>query len=113
MTTDPASFHLSELLSFLRFPSISADSTYRPQLLNCADWVVKKLQSIGLQTELWPTQGNPVIMARKIFKSGRPTFIIYGHYDVQPADPLSLWKTPPFEPSVENGIITARGASDN
>jgi acetylornithine deacetylase/succinyl-diaminopimelate desuccinylase-like protein len=110
MSNDAA---LSQLLDFLRFGSISTDPKYKPQVDACADWLVAKLKSIGLDTHLHPTRGHPVVVARGPKKEGRPTVLIYGHYDVQPVDPLDLWKRPPFNPGVENGIITARGASDN
>ncbi len=79
----------------------------------CADWLVTKLQGMGLKTEKHPTPGHPVVVARNQHQSGRPTVMIYGHYDVQPADPLDLWKTPAFEPHIEDGVIYARGSTDN
>ena len=72
-----------------------------------------KLRGIGLSAEKHPTPGHPVVVARNEHKEGRPTVMIYGHYDVQPADPLDLWKTPPFEPRIEDGVIYARGSTDN
>ncbi|HEX4139292.1 MAG TPA: dipeptidase [Candidatus Methylacidiphilales bacterium] len=110
MSTDAA---LSQYLDFLRFGSISTDAKYKDQVNACADWLVAKLKAIGLDTHLHPTPGHPVIVAHGPKKEGRPTVLIYGHYDVQPVDPLDLWKRPPFNPGVENGIVTARGASDN
>jgi acetylornithine deacetylase/succinyl-diaminopimelate desuccinylase-like protein len=110
MSTDAA---LSQYLDFLRFGSISTDAKYKDQVNACADWLVAKLTAIGLQTGLHPTAGHPVVVAHGPKKPGRPTVLIYGHYDVQPVDPLDLWKRPPFNPGVENGIVTARGASDN
>jgi len=110
MPTDAA---LNQFLDFLRFGSISTDSKYKEQVLACAEWLKNKLNSIGLKAEEHATPGHPVIVARGPKKEGRPTVLIYGHYDVQPVDPLDLWHRPPFNPGIENGIVTARGASDN
>jgi acetylornithine deacetylase/succinyl-diaminopimelate desuccinylase-like protein len=110
MSTDAA---LSQYLDFLRFGSISTDPKYKAQVNACADWLVAKLKSIGLDTALHQTAGHPVVVAHGPKKPGRLTVLIYGHYDVQPVDPLDLWKRPPFNPGIENGIVTARGASDN
>jgi acetylornithine deacetylase/succinyl-diaminopimelate desuccinylase-like protein len=110
MSTDAA---LNQYLDFLRFGSISTDPAYKDQVNACADWLVAKLKAIGLATHLHPTDGHPVVVAHGPKKPGRPTVLIYGHYDVQPVDPLDLWKRPPFNPGIENGIVTARGASDN
>ncbi|MEJ0000333.1 MAG: dipeptidase [Verrucomicrobiota bacterium] len=110
MTKDAA---LSQLLDFLRFGSISTDPTYKEQVLACADWLVNRLKAIGLEAHEYATAGHPVVLAHGPKKEGRPTVLIYGHYDVQPVDPLDLWKRPPFNPGVEDGIITARGAADN
>lgn len=105
--------HLDDLLTFLRFPSVSTDPAYKPQLNLCAEWLAAKLQTLGLATAVHPTPGHPIILARTPFDPTKKTILIYGHYDVQPADPLNLWTHPPFEPHLENGIITARGATDN
>jgi acetylornithine deacetylase/succinyl-diaminopimelate desuccinylase-like protein len=110
MSTDAA---LNQYLDFLRFGSISTDSKYKEQVDSCADWLVAKLKAIGLDTHLHATAGHPVVVGRGPKKEGRPTVLIYGHYDVQPVDPLNLWLRAPFNPGVENGIVTARGASDN
>ena len=104
---------LNQFFDFLRFGSISTDSKYQPQVLDCAAWLKNKLIAIGLDTVQHETPGHPIIVARGPKKEGRPTVLIYGHYDVQPVDPLDLWHRPPFNPGIENGIITARGASDN
>jgi acetylornithine deacetylase/succinyl-diaminopimelate desuccinylase-like protein len=105
--------HLATLLEFLRFPSISADSKHRADMLACAEWVVNHLAAAGLDASLRPTDGHPVIVARNQHRDGRLTVLLYGHYDVQPVDPLNLWRHPPFEPHVENGVVYARGATDN
>ena len=103
----------ADLIQFLRFASVSADPAFKTQVDQCADWLVLKLKGIGLSVEKHPTPGHPVVVARNERKEGRPTVMIYGHYDVQPADPLDLWKTPPFEPHIEGDVIYARGSTDN
>ncbi len=110
LTPDAA---VAELVEFLRFASVSTDPAYKQQTSDCADWLVRKLDGIGLQAERHETPGHPVIVARNAHRAGRPTVMIYGHYDVQPADPLDLWQSPPFEPRVENGVIYARGSTDD
>jgi acetylornithine deacetylase/succinyl-diaminopimelate desuccinylase-like protein len=105
--------YLEEFYSFLRFPSVSTDDQYKENLKQCADWLVKKLTSIGLETQLVPTNGHPIVWARNKHQPGRRTVLIYGHYDVQPPDPLELWDSPPFEPVLKNGYVFARGATDN
>jgi len=105
--------HLAQLFDFLRFPSISTDPACRDDVSACGEWLYKKFVSIGLYAEVRGTPGHPVIFARSEPRAGRPTVLIYGHYDVQPADPLDLWTSPPFEPRLADGIITARGAADN
>ena len=105
--------YLEEFYSFLRFPSISTDEDYSKKLNECADWLVKKLKAIGLEAQLIPTAGHPVVWARNKHQKGRRTVLIYGHYDVQPPDPLELWDSPPFEPVLKNGYVFARGATDN
>src|SRR6184192_3854208 len=105
--------YLEEYYSFLRFPSVSTDDKYEEKLVECADWLVNKLNSIGLQTELVPTKRHPIVWARNEHQPGRQTVLIYGHYDVQPPDPLELWDSPPFEPVLKNGYVFARGATDN
>jgi len=105
--------HLETLFEFLRFPSVSTDSAHAGDVKACADWIDTKLTAIGLSSEIHPTSGHPVVIARNAHKEGRPTVLIYGHYDVQPADPLELWSSPPFEPEVRDGVLFARGATDN
>jgi acetylornithine deacetylase/succinyl-diaminopimelate desuccinylase-like protein len=105
--------YLEEFYSFLRFPSVSTDDQYKEKLQQCADWLVKKLTSIGLKTQLVPTKGHPIVWARNKHQPGRRTVLIYGHYDVQPPDPLELWDSPPFEPVLKDGYVFARGATDN
>src|SRR4051794_8881786 len=105
--------YLEEYYSFLRFPSVSTDQAFAGKVTECAQWLVKKLQTIGLETQLVPTAGHPVVWARNKQQPGRRTVMIYGHYDVQPPDPLDLWESPPFEPVLKNGYVFARGATDN
>src|SRR5207244_1351638 len=105
--------YLEEYYSFLRFPSVSTDDKYKQKLQECERWLVEKLTSIGLETKLVPTRGHPIIWARNKHQPGRRTVLIYGHYDVQPPDPLELWDSPPFEPVLKNGYVFARGATDN
>ena len=104
---------VDEFLSFLRFQSVSTDPAYQSQVQQCAEWLHEWLQSAGFSSSIHPTEGHPVVLARGPFKPDRKTVLIYGHYDVQPPDPLDLWNSPPFEPTIQNGVITARGASDN
>jgi acetylornithine deacetylase/succinyl-diaminopimelate desuccinylase-like protein len=104
---------LENLFSFLRFPSISTDSQHAGDVRACADWLVAKLTGMGLATELHETPKHPIVVARNLHVPGRRTVLIYGHYDVQPVDPLSLWTSAPFEPVIRDGRIYARGATDN
>ncbi len=105
--------YLEEYYSFLRFPSVSTDDKHKEELVECANWLVNKLNRIGLQTQLVPTKRHPIVWARNEHRPGRPTVMIYGHYDVQPPDPLELWDSPPFEPVLKNGYVFARGSTDN
>jgi acetylornithine deacetylase/succinyl-diaminopimelate desuccinylase-like protein len=105
--------YLEEFYSFLRFPSISTDDQYKEKLEQCADWLVNKLTAVGLETRVVPTRGHPIVWARNKHQPGRRTVLIYGHYDVQPPDPLELWDSPPFEPVLKDAYVFARGATDN
>jgi acetylornithine deacetylase/succinyl-diaminopimelate desuccinylase-like protein len=102
-----------ELVDFLRFPSISSDPGRGHDIERCAEWVLGKFIEMGLEAEVLPTKGWPAVVAQTPRRADRPTVLIYGHYDVQPVDPLDLWISPPFEPRIENGIIYARGATDD
>ena len=104
---------LSELLDFLRFPSVSAQSAHAPDMKNCAAWLVKKLTRAGLDACEMATPGYPVVLAKTPRDPAKRTVLIYGHYDVQPAEPLELWTTPPFDPQIRDGRIFARGSTDN
>ncbi|MBR91167.1 MAG: peptidase M20 [Verrucomicrobiales bacterium] len=104
---------VDELCTYLRFPSVSAQSTHDDDLRACADWLVDHCRSMGLKARRHATSGHPVVTASTPRRKGRPHFLVYGHYDVQPPDPLDQWKTPPFEPNLRNGAVYARGATDN
>ncbi|MBX6395612.1 MAG: dipeptidase [Alicyclobacillaceae bacterium] len=105
---------LEELKEFLRIPSISALSEHKGDMERAARWVAEALERAGVEgVRLLETGGNPVVYGEWLGKPGAPTALIYGHYDVQPVDPLHLWETPPFEPTVRDGKLYARGASDD
>lgn len=105
---------LDELFELLRFPSVSADPKYRPDVLKTAEHVALKLRDAGADNvEVCQTAGYPIVYGEKIIDQSKPTVLVYGHYDVQPPDPLELWETPPFEPTVRDGKIYARGACDD
>jgi acetylornithine deacetylase/succinyl-diaminopimelate desuccinylase-like protein len=105
---------LDELFELLRFPSISANQSYKGEMLKTAEFVAEKLKLAGADlVEICPTAGYPIVYGEKIIDSSLPTVLVYGHYDVQPPDPLELWKTPPFEPTIRDEKIYARGACDD
>lgn len=105
---------LDELFALLRFPSVSADPKYKADVLDTADHVAQKLRDAGADNvEVCQTAGYPIVYGEKIIDAAKPTVLVYGHYDVQPADPIELWHTPPFEPTVRDGKIYARGACDD
>jgi acetylornithine deacetylase/succinyl-diaminopimelate desuccinylase-like protein len=105
---------LDDYISFLKFESISSEPAYKNQVEACCEWLKKKIESIGLKVERWDTPIHPILFAEYTGAGpDKPTLLIYNHYDVQPVDPLEAWKYPPFTPTLENGQIYARGASDN
>ena len=105
---------IDQLCEYVRFPSVSAQPQHKTDLCACAEWVLKHANDIGLEACLCPTEGHPIVIAKTPRKGrGRPHFLIYGHYDVQPPEPFELWKSPPFEPRMEGRSLFARGASDN
>lgn len=105
---------LEELIDFLKIPSISADSAYKDDVNQAADWLVGKFSSLDMdRVEKFPTEGHPIVYAEKIVDPSKPTILVYGHYDVQPPDPLDLWHSPPFEPVIKDEKIYARGACDD
>jgi acetylornithine deacetylase/succinyl-diaminopimelate desuccinylase-like protein len=104
----------SELAAFVNFPSISAQPQHTNDVRNCAIWLARHLSAIGMHNvNVIPTKRHPLVYADWLHARGKPTLLIYGHYDVQPVDPLNEWKYPPFKPIVENGFIHGRGASDD
>lgn len=105
---------LNELLELLRIPSVSADSKFKPDMLKAAEYVRDRIAEAGAdRVEIYQTEGHPVVYGEKIIDPALPTVLIYGHYDVQPADPYELWNSPPFEPVIKNDRIYARGACDD
>ena len=106
---------VEELVELLKIPSISTDSAYADEVRKCANWLVDHMKAIGIQkAELMETGGHPIIYGEHIVDPSKPTVLVYGHYDVQPPDPLELWNSPPFEPRIdENGKLFARGSSDD
>lgn len=104
---------LRDFFAFLRFPSISTDPAHAQDSLNTAAWLRDYLERIGLQAELWETSGFPIVFATHYAGPDRPTVLLYHHYDVQPVDPLDLWKSDPFQPEVRDSKVYARGAVDN
>ncbi|MDT3424959.1 acetylornithine deacetylase/succinyl-diaminopimelate desuccinylase-like protein [Paenibacillus forsythiae] len=106
--------HLEELKQYLSIPSISALSGHKQNMVQAAEWTAEALRRIGIEhVQVMPTGGHPVVYGEWLKAEGKPTALIYGHYDVQPVDPLHLWDTPPFEPVILEDKIYARGASDN
>lgn len=104
---------VAELLEFVRIPSVSAQSEHAGDMERCADWLVSKLRGMGLEVRKEKTPGNPVVLAKTARDPAKKTVLIYGHYDVQPPEPLELWTTPPFDPEIREGRVYGRGASDN
>jgi acetylornithine deacetylase/succinyl-diaminopimelate desuccinylase-like protein len=105
---------LDELFELLRIPSVSADSKFKGDVRNAANFLKEKLTAAGAdKVQICETAGHPIVYAEKIISEELPTVLVYGHYDVQPADPYELWKTPPFEPTIRNEKIYARGACDD
>jgi acetylornithine deacetylase/succinyl-diaminopimelate desuccinylase-like protein len=105
---------LAQWMELLAFPSISTEPEHHRDCLACAEWLVRHLRTIGFaDARLLPTSGNPVVYAERPGKPGKPVVLFYGHYDVQPVDPLEAWHTPPFAPTLVEGRIRARGAQDN
>lgn len=105
---------LNELLELLRIPSVSADSRHNEDTKRCAEAVKQSLVDAGAdKVEVCPTAGHPIVYGEKIIDPSLPTVLVYGHYDVQPPDPLDLWTSPPFEPVIKDGKIFARGSADD
>jgi acetylornithine deacetylase/succinyl-diaminopimelate desuccinylase-like protein len=106
--------HLAELCDFLRIPSISTKSERKGDLERASRWVADKLRSVGMsKVEIIPTKGHPLVYAESLGAAGKPTVLFYGHYDVQPPEPLDLWTSPAFEPTVRDGNLFGRGTADD
>ena len=110
--------YVDRLFDLLRIESISTDPAYAPKCKQAADWLVKDLKSIGFKARSIKTPGHPMVIAHHHKVKGAPTVLFYGHYDVQPVDPLNLWDNPPFEPKVVTGKggrkqMVGRGTSDD
>ncbi len=106
--------YVDELKDYLRIPSVSTDPKFKNDVNKCADFVVTKLKDAGMKNvKKIKTEGNPLVYGEWLEAKGKPTILIYGHYDVQPADPYELWDNDPFEPVIKDGKIYARGADDN
>src|ERR1700682_1764685 len=106
--------HLAELCEFLRIPSVSAKSEHKPDIERAARWVSDKLRAAGFKkVEIVPTAMHPLVYAESLEAPGKPTILFYGHYDVQPAEPLDLWTSPAFEPTVREGNLFGRGTADD
>ncbi|MBK8228718.1 MAG: dipeptidase [Flavobacteriales bacterium] len=105
---------LNELLDLLRIPSVSADPAYKGDVARCAEAVKQRMEEAGLnKVEVCPTKGHPIVYGEKIIDPAKPTVLVYGHYDVQPPDPLDLWHSGPFDPVIKDGLIYARGSADD
>ena len=106
--------NISELTEFLRIQSVSAKSEHKPDIERAAQWVAQKLRDAGLEKiEIVPTKMHPLVYGESLHAPGKPTILFYGHYDVQPAEPLDLWTSPAFEPAVRNGNLFGRGTADD
>jgi acetylornithine deacetylase/succinyl-diaminopimelate desuccinylase-like protein len=105
---------LNEMIELLRIPSVSAKTEHKKDMLNCAEAVKKSFLTSGAdKAEVMQTNGHPVVYAEKIIDKNKPTVLVYGHYDVQPAEPLELWHSGPFEPVIKDGKVYARGSADD
>ena len=103
-----------ELFSLLRIPSVSSLEQHKPDMQACAERLVELLMEAGAdEAAVYPTAGHPVVFGQKLVDPSLPTVLVYGHYDVQPVDPIELWHSDPFEPEIRDGAIYARGANDD
>lgn len=105
--------HLEELKDLLRIPSVSTADKHKPDVVEAANFVADRLRDMSFDVTVYPTEGHPIVYGEWLGAPDAPTILIYGHYDVQPPEPLDLWRNPPFEPTIENGNIVARGATDD
>ncbi len=111
--TNASQRHLDELVEWLKIPSISSDTSHQHDVQRAAGWLVEKFESAGLKVEMVPTQGHPLVLAETPEVDGAPVVVVYGHYDVQPVEPLDQWIDGPFDPTVRDGNLYARGATDD
>src|SRR4051812_22934264 len=103
-----------ELFDFLRIPSVSARSEHKADVAKAAEWLAANMRAAGITTEIFATAGHPVVLGEwRNAPKDAPTILVYGHYDVQPPEPLELWTTPAFEPTIRDGKIFARGSVDD
>ncbi len=112
LTAHAADFE-NDLCELLKIPSVSADSRHRADVSRAAQWVDAQFRKMKITSEIVPTPGHPIVYAESLLAGDAPTVLVYGHYDVQPPDPLDQWQTPPFEPTERNGNLYARGATDD
>lgn len=110
---DAAERHLDELSDWLRIPSVSSDPVHQDDVAKAARWIAEKFSRAGLEVEILPTDGHPMVYAETPKIAGAPVVLVYGHYDVQPVEPLDQWISGPFEPTVRDGNLYARGATDD
>ncbi|MHC2070364.1 dipeptidase [Bremerella sp. T1] len=104
---------VESLKELLRIPSVSTDSRHKDDVKAASEWVASRFRELNFETKVIPTEGHPIVYAESPPVPGKPVALVYGHYDVQPPDPLNLWTTPPFEPTLRDGNIVARGATDD
>lgn len=106
--------YINELMDYIRIPSISTLESHKNEMQRCAEFVCNKIKDAGMnRVEIFQTDGHPIVYGEWLEAPGKPTVLIYGHYDVQPVDPIELWDNPPFEPMIKDGKIYARGANDD
>jgi acetylornithine deacetylase/succinyl-diaminopimelate desuccinylase-like protein len=118
--TEDQKRYLDQWMAFLKIPSVSADPKYKDDVAKAAEWVKNALVEVGCNNaEIIPTPGHPIVYGEHLIDQNLPTVLVYGHYDVQPPDPIDLWDSPPFEPVIKNtelhpkGAVFARGACDD
>jgi len=104
---------VSALTEFLSIPSVSTKPEHKPDMLRAAQWLADQLAFAAMDVSVMPTGGHPAVVAKNKHIPGGPTVLLYGHYDVQPPEPLELWTTPPFAPAIRDNAIYARGAADD
>ena len=105
--------NLQELIELLKIPSVSTDPELAGEVGNCARRMGELMSEAGLETEIFETDGHPIVYGERLEAPGAPTVLVYGHYDVQPSDPDDEWESPPFEPTERDGYLFARGATDD